>query len=91
MQIAARICEIVSGKPWETLFQERIAISLEMSGATYYSPRGCSNPMVGGGARSGLHDYANFLRMIIDRGWFNGARILSVKTASHHGRIRIAT
>jgi CubicO group peptidase (beta-lactamase class C family) len=80
MQVAGRICEIVSGRPWESLFQERIAIPLEMSGATFCDGGFCSNPMVGGGAKSGLRDYANFLRMIIDKGRFNGRRVLSVKS-----------
>jgi CubicO group peptidase (beta-lactamase class C family) len=80
MQVAGRICEIVSGQPWESLFQERIAIPLEMSGATFCDGGACSNPMVGGGAKSGLRDYANFLRMIIDKGRFNGRRVLSVKS-----------
>jgi CubicO group peptidase (beta-lactamase class C family) len=77
MQVGGRICEIVSGQPWEFLFQEKIAIPLEMSGATFGTR---SNPIVGGGARLRLHDYANFLRMIIDKGRFNGRRALSAKS-----------
>jgi CubicO group peptidase (beta-lactamase class C family) len=80
MQVAGQICEIVSGQPWESLFQEKIAIPLEMSGASYCGAGACSNPMVGGGAQLRLSDYANFLRMIIDRGRFNGRRVLSVKS-----------
>ena len=75
MQVAGRICEVVSGQSWESLFQERIAIPLEMSGATF-GPR--PNPIVAGGARLRLNDYANFLRMIINNGRFNGRRVLSV-------------
>jgi CubicO group peptidase (beta-lactamase class C family) len=81
MQVAGRICEIVSGQPWESLFQEKIAIPLEMSGASYCGSGACSNPMVGGGAQVRLSDYANFLRMISDKGRFNGRRALSVKSA----------
>jgi CubicO group peptidase (beta-lactamase class C family) len=80
MQVAGRICEIVSGQSWESLFQEKIAAPLEMSGASFCAGAGCSNPMVGGGAQVRLRDYANFLRMIIDRGRFNGSRVLSVKS-----------
>lgn len=77
MQVAGRICEIVSGQSWESLFQERIAIPLEMPSATF-GPG--TNPIIAGGARSRLNDYANFLRMIINKGRFNGKRVLSAKS-----------
>jgi CubicO group peptidase (beta-lactamase class C family) len=77
MQAAGRICEIVSGKSWESLFQEKIATPLEMNGTTF--GRG-NNPMIAGGARSKLHDYANFLQMILNEGKFNGVRVLSAKS-----------
>jgi D-alanyl-D-alanine-carboxypeptidase/D-alanyl-D-alanine-endopeptidase len=74
MHVAGRICEIVSGKSWETLFQEKIAEPLEMSDATF-GPG--SNPIIAGGARLKLNDYANFLRMILSGGEFKGRRVLS--------------
>jgi CubicO group peptidase (beta-lactamase class C family) len=77
MQVAGRICEIVSGQSWESLFQEKIAIPLEMPGTTFGSR---PNPIVAGGARSRLNDYANFLRMISNEGRFNGKRVLSVRS-----------
>ena len=36
-----------------------------------------SNPQVGGGAFSTLHDYNNFLQMIDDNGMFSGEEVLS--------------
>jgi CubicO group peptidase (beta-lactamase class C family) len=77
MQVAGRICEIVSGKSWESLFQEKIATPLGMTGTTF---GGSDNPIIGGGASSKLHDYANFLHMILNKGKFNGWRVLSVKS-----------
>ncbi|HKX30303.1 MAG TPA: serine hydrolase domain-containing protein [Blastocatellia bacterium] len=75
MQVAGRICEVVSGQSWESLFQEQIAIPLEMSGATYGAG---PNPIIAGGAQLGMSDYANFLRMIEAKGRFKGQRVLSI-------------
>lgn len=74
MQAAGRVCEVVSGKSWEVLFQENIAGPLGMTATTFGQG---GNPLVPGGARSRLRDYANFLQMIANRGTFNGRRILS--------------
>jgi uncharacterized protein (TIGR03437 family) len=75
MQAAGRVCEVVSGKSWEQLFQERIAVPLDMTGTTFGAG---GNPLVPGGARGRLRDYANFLQMILNEGIFNGKRVLSV-------------
>ena len=79
MQVAGRMAEVAGGKDWETLFQERIAKPCGLTN-THFVPvdsGGGHSPMLGGGARSTLRDYANFLSMIFNNGVFNGARILS--------------
>jgi CubicO group peptidase (beta-lactamase class C family) len=79
MQIAGRMTEIATGKDWETIFQQKIAAPLGMT-STKFTPvdsAGGHAPMLGGGARSTLLDYANFLKMIANNGLFNGKRILS--------------
>jgi CubicO group peptidase (beta-lactamase class C family) len=80
MQVAGRMAELATGKDWETLFQEKIAKPLHMNG-THFAPVDTTsghNPMLGGGARASLHDYANFLSMIYNNGVFKRKRILSV-------------
>lgn len=82
MNVAGRMAEIATGKVWETIFQEKIAIPLRMK-ATRFTPVDSSGghaPMLGGGARSTLQDYANFLSMIINEGMFEGKKILSGKS-----------
>jgi CubicO group peptidase (beta-lactamase class C family) len=82
MQVAGRMTEIVTGKDWETLFQERIARPLKMND-THFTPvdhGGGHSPMLGGGARSTLRDYGNFLSMISQDGIFEGRRIISEKS-----------
>jgi CubicO group peptidase (beta-lactamase class C family) len=79
MQVAGRMAEVTSGKDWETLFQERIAKPCRMT-HTHFVPvdqGGGHSPMLGGGARSTLHDYANFLAMIFNDGRFDGKQVLS--------------
>jgi CubicO group peptidase (beta-lactamase class C family) len=80
MQVAGRMAELATGKDWETLFQSTIAIPLQMH-STHFTPVDSSGghaPMLGGGARTTLQDYANFLAMIFNNGVYKGKRILSV-------------
>lgn len=81
MQVAGRMAELATGKSWEQLFCEKIARPLRMDSThfTPVSPVNGQNPMIGGGARSTLQDYANFLNMISNNGEFHGKRILSAK------------
>lgn len=79
MQVAGRMAELVTGKNWETIFQEKIARPLGMK-FTHFTPVDTTpghNPMIGGGARAALNDYANFLQMILNDGVFNEKIILS--------------
>jgi serine-type D-Ala-D-Ala carboxypeptidase len=81
MQVAGRMAELATGKSWEVIFQEKIAGPLGMQ-STHFTPVDTTpghNPMIGGGARSSLHDYARFLQMILNEGIFNGKRILSAR------------
>jgi CubicO group peptidase (beta-lactamase class C family) len=81
MQVAGRMAEIATGKDWETIFQERIAQPCGMKN-THFTPvdqGGGHSPMLGGGARSTLRDYANYLAMIFNDGKFDGKRVLSEK------------
>jgi len=80
MQVAGRMAELATGKDWESLFQEKIARPLEMKD-TRFTPvdtqSGGHAPMLAGGARCTLRDYANFLEMIARDGEFHGHRVLS--------------
>lgn len=77
MQIGGRIVEIVGGKSWEQLFQERIARPLGMTHTTFYGLGVTENPLVAGGAKSSARDYLRFVQMIANKGVWQGKRILS--------------
>lgn len=81
MQVAGRMAELATGKDWETIFQEKIAkpLGMELTHFTPVSDVGGQNPMLGGGARATLEDYAHFLNMIIHNGMYKGKRILSAR------------
>ncbi|HVU56627.1 MAG TPA: serine hydrolase domain-containing protein [Puia sp.] len=79
LQIAGAVIEKVSGKSFETLFAERIAGPLGMRHTDFGKGRVA---LPAGGAYSTPEDYLNFLTMILHKGLFNGARILSEKSVA---------
>jgi CubicO group peptidase (beta-lactamase class C family) len=74
LNIAGRIVEIVGRRGFEQLMQERITRPLLMRN-TSFSSFNAVNPS--GGALSTPNDYMNFLSMILNKGLFNGKRILN--------------
>jgi CubicO group peptidase (beta-lactamase class C family) len=74
MQVAGRVAEIVTGKSWTQLANERLFGPLGMTATDWALP---TNPHLGGGVVSTLRDYAVFLRMIRNGGMHGAQRILS--------------
>lgn len=79
MQVAGRMAETATGKNWEVLFQEKLAKPLRMKYSRFVpvSEEPGFNPMLGGGFKTCLRDYINFLDMIIHNGQFEGKPVLS--------------
>src|SRR6185437_10150541 len=76
--IAGRILEIVSKKAFDRLMRERITNPLKMRGTSFTNEEGgATNPS--NGARSTANDYINFMTMLLNKGVFEGKRILSEK------------
>lgn len=82
-QVAGRLAEVVSGKSWKTLFEEKIKKPLNMVNTTYGETE---NPRIAGGASSTLQDYANLLQMHVNGGVFNGKRVLSAESVEEMQR-----
>jgi CubicO group peptidase (beta-lactamase class C family) len=77
LQIGAAVIEKISGDDFRHLFAEHIAKPLNMAHTDF----GISKvPLPAGGAISTPKDYINFLVMILNKGIFNGKRILSEKS-----------
>jgi CubicO group peptidase (beta-lactamase class C family) len=79
LQIAGAVLEKMSGHSFETLFAERIAAPLHMKNSDFGHKEVA---MPAGGGRSTPEDYLNFLVMILNKGTFNGKRILSEKSVA---------
>ncbi|MBX7221616.1 MAG: serine hydrolase [Blastocatellia bacterium] len=79
MHIGGRIAEIVSGKSWDAVFKEKIADPLGMKKTDYEGLGVTDNPLIAGGAESCIDDYGAFLQMLLNRGTYNGKRVLSEK------------
>ncbi|WP_343671552.1 serine hydrolase domain-containing protein [Chitinophaga sp.] len=75
MQIAGRIAEVVSGKSWQALFNEKIGRPCDMN--ANYIIMSFRNPMIAGGVRTSATDYMHFLEMIVNKGVYNNKRVLS--------------
>ncbi|MEQ9096044.1 MAG: serine hydrolase domain-containing protein [Phycisphaerales bacterium] len=76
MHVAGRVCEVVSGTDWDTLFDERVASPLGLTSTNYDGLYETDNPLIAGGAESSLGDYARVIRMLVDGGVYRGTRII---------------
>ena len=74
LQLAAAVIEKISGKSFETLFNERMAIPCEMTHTDFGHK---AVPLAAGGAISTADDYIHFLTMILNNGIYNGKKILT--------------
>lgn len=74
LQMAGAVIEKLSGKAFQTLFAERIAKPLDMKNTDWGTGKVA---LPAGGAVSTPQDYLNFLVMILNKGTYNGKRVLS--------------
>jgi uncharacterized protein (TIGR03437 family) len=76
MQVAGRLAELVTGKPWRQVFQEKLA-PLGLSCTSLDAFGSPANPVVANGATSCEGDYVKFLQMLLAGGIYGGRRMLS--------------
>ena len=79
MQVAGRIAEIATGKPWVEIFREQIGDPLGMDKTTYYAFGKTENPNVAGSVETCIDDYGAFVTMVLNHGMYRGQRVLSEK------------
>jgi len=85
LNIAGRILEVLTKRSFEQLMQERITRPLMMRNTSFASFNAV-NPS--GGAVSTASDYMNFLSMLLNKGMFNGKRILTEKAIEDMNMVR---
>jgi len=78
LNIAGRVIEVITKKTFDRVIQEKLLRPLKMRATTFVNENGYA-PNPSGGARSTANDYMNFLSMILNKGMFEGKRILSEK------------
>ena len=78
MQVAGRIAEVVAGKSWKMLFEERVTNPLGVTDTDFLGFESTViNPQIAAGGRSSIDSYERLLRMLIDDGCYNGLQVLS--------------
>ncbi|MGN6494188.1 MAG: serine hydrolase [Agriterribacter sp.] len=77
-KVAARIAEVIEGKKWKTIFAERLAAVSGMPNAHYSNsfPYSDENPSPGYGLEVSANEYANYLKMMVRYGWYNGVSVI---------------
>jgi len=77
LDIAARICEVVTKKSFAQLITERLFRPLSMRGTSFANEDFEAAPNPSGGAHSSALDYSNFVNMLLNKGIFKDKKILS--------------
>jgi D-alanyl-D-alanine-carboxypeptidase/D-alanyl-D-alanine-endopeptidase len=78
LAVAARMAEVAAGQTWSSLFAAQIKTPLGLSsaGLEYYTaPRqavGTTNPLIAGGLRATMNEYATMLALEFNRGVHQG-------------------
>ena len=78
LNIAGRVIEVITKKSFDRVIQEKLLRPLKMRATSFTNEDGYA-PNPSGGARSTANDYMNFLSMILNKGMFEGKKILSEK------------
>ena len=85
--IVGRVLEVVSKKTFDRLISDRLLKPLKMRQTTFYIDYDKSfNPS--GGALSTANDYINFLSMMLNKGMFEGKRILSEQSIAEMQKVQ---
>jgi CubicO group peptidase (beta-lactamase class C family) len=81
MHVAARMAEVATGALWDDIVQRQLRQPLGLpAGMAYFTfPResvGARNPLVAGGLRATLDEYAVLLGVVFARGQYQGQRLI---------------
>ena len=82
LQVAARMAEVVTGEEWADIFaaQLKSPLGLGPDMIWYTAPRqatGTSNPLIAGGLRTTMNEYAKILALEYGRGVYQGNRLIA--------------
>ncbi len=81
MQLAGHAAEIAGGMLFSDLLKKYVTDPLDMKNTSFNpASSATTNPMIAGGIKSCANDYLHFLQMLLNKGMYNGKRILSEKS-----------
>jgi CubicO group peptidase (beta-lactamase class C family) len=91
LHTAGRMAEVVTGASWNSVFAQQLRDPLGLSSeAQYYTfPRqtlGTTNPLIAGGLRMTMNEYANVLRIVFAKGQAPGTPQISSALFDVQGR-----
>jgi CubicO group peptidase (beta-lactamase class C family) len=91
LHVAARMAEVATGANWANIvaLQLRQPLSLPDTVAYYTAPRqstGTINPLIAGGLRISMSEYARVLSVIHNRGTHNGQYLLAASLIEQMGK-----
>jgi serine-type D-Ala-D-Ala carboxypeptidase/endopeptidase len=82
LHVAARMAEVQVGAAWNDIFRTQLADPLNLDGAEFYThPRqgeGTANPLIAGGMRASMNEYARILQLVFDKGVWQGATLIDL-------------
>jgi CubicO group peptidase (beta-lactamase class C family) len=80
--IVGKVIEVVTKKTFERVATEKLFRPLMMRTSTFYDEGGMA-PNPSSGASCSAFDYLNFLQMIMNKGMFNGKKVLSEASVNY--------
>jgi CubicO group peptidase (beta-lactamase class C family) len=91
LHVAARMAEVITGASWEAILQQQLRGPLGLPAQfTYYTaprqPLGTSNPLIAGGLRASMDEYALLLGLVYARGSFGGQQLIATALMDQQGR-----
>jgi CubicO group peptidase (beta-lactamase class C family) len=85
MQVAGAMAQRATGLSWAQLLEAELTGPLAMNRTDYGLDRNglpFTNPIIAGGARSTMMDYANVVQMVLQNGMFRGKQYLSPESVA---------
>ena len=82
MNMVGRVLEVITKKTFDRVAQEKLFRPLGMRTASFYDEGGKA-PNPSSGASCSAFDYLNFLQMIMNKGMFNGKKVLSEASVNY--------
>jgi CubicO group peptidase (beta-lactamase class C family) len=88
--IAARVLEVITKKTFDRCLQDKILRPCKMRGTSFTNDNGMVSNAADG-AITTANDYINFLGMLLNKGTFDGKKVLTEKSVAEMETIQFAT